>query len=468
MRGAAPQPRAAAGQSAIAGLADAARSLMRPVGGAAAELFGLTRPASSPVRPDAAGTQLAEAAAHGPSLTESSAAPATSGAATSGAATSGAATSGAASSDASTPAIAPASDGGRSSARSSNSRDRGRLLPAAVCIVALVVAVIAPLPGAAAGSAAPNTSSAADLAVAQGDPSGSPDPSTTPVPITGDGSILNYQGKQPVTYDSRALLISYTVKSRDTLGKIASKYGLAVTTVYWANKATLKNPQVLQPGQVLLIPPMDGLVVTVTVTDTLDSLAAKYDVAVQDIIDANNLPGTTIIGGQLLIIPGAETGPLPFTDGGSGGWSGRLLWPVPGHHGLTQRFGCTGVLAEPPFGNCRHYHSGIDVSAPEGATVVAAANGTVIYAGWKSAGSDGAGGGIVVWISHSGKIYSTYNHLSAEFVRVGQHVTAGQRIGSIGMTGNASGPHLHFEVWACYPWTGGTASCASNPLRWTR
>jgi murein DD-endopeptidase MepM/ murein hydrolase activator NlpD len=161
--------------------------------------------------------------------------------------------------------------------------------------------------------------------------------------------------------------------------------------------------------------------------------------------------------GQLLVIPVAQVpaipSPKPATAKSVRAWNGgRLRWPVPGHTNLSQ--GYTSV------------HRAIDIPAPTGSAVVAAYGGTVIFAGWKYAGSEGYGGGLVIWLSHGGKLWTTYNHLSAEFVHVGQVVSAGQRIGNIGMTGNATGPHLHFEVWACYPWTGGGTTCARNPLNY--
>jgi murein DD-endopeptidase MepM/ murein hydrolase activator NlpD len=94
--------------------------------------------------------------------------------------------------------------------------------------------------------------------------------------------------------------------------------------------------------------------------------------------------------------------------------------------------------------------------------VIAAYGGKVIWAGWKTGA--GSGGGIVVWIDSGGKLYETYNHLSRVYVKAGQIVKAGQHIANIGSTGMSTGPHLHFEVWSCYPWTGGTMSCARNPL----
>jgi murein DD-endopeptidase MepM/ murein hydrolase activator NlpD len=285
-------------------------------------------------------------------------------------------------------------------------------------------------------------------------------------------------GRRMAVDDARALIQSYTVQPGDTLDRIAGSFGLSPATIYWANKKALPDPQSLFPGQVLIIPPIDGVIVVAGPKDTLESIAARYGVDGQAIIDANDLAGPTILAGQILIIPGAETGSVPAPKGpGSSGAKGgaaakssggRLVWPVPGHKDVTQRFGCTGVASEPSYGNCAHFHDAIDIGAPEGSSVVAAAAGTVIYAGWKAAGSDGYGGGLVVWISHGGTLYTTYNHLSVELVKVGEPVSAGQRIGSVGMTGTATGPHLHFEVWVCYPWTGGDIGCARNPLNYTR
>ena len=91
--------------------------------------------------------------------------------------------------------------------------------------------------------------------------------------------------------------------------------------------------------------------------------------------------------------------------------------------------------------------------------MVAAASGVVVFAGWRSY----TGGGNVIWISDGSGLYTTYNHLSAWSVHAGQSVAAGERIGSIGTSGIATGPHLHFEVWTGYPWALGNVSDAVNP-----
>ena len=284
----------------------------------------------------------------------------------------------------------------------------------------------------------------------------------------GDSSIYNVMqvvGSAPGTSGFQ----TYIVKSGDSLKKIAGEFGLSYLTIYWANTSRLPNPTSIRVGLKLLIPPVDGVLVTVKAKDTLSGLAAKYHSTVQKIAAANDLSGTTVAIGQELIVPSTPPvlpAPKPPSAASLAWHGGKLRWPVPGHTEITQRFGCTGFYAEPPYGGCAHFHDAIDIVAPTGTPVVAAYGGTVIFAGWKYAGSPGYGGGLVVWISHGGTLWTTYNHLSAEFVHVGQVVKAGQRIGSVGMTGNATGPHLHFEVWACYPWTGGTVGCARNPLNY--
>ncbi|MBB5928309.1 transglycosylase family protein [Streptomyces echinatus] len=86
------------------------------------------------------------------------------------------------------------------------------------------------------------------------------------------------------------------------------------------------------------------------------------------------------------------------------------------------------------------YHTGVDFLVPTGTPVKAAAAGQVVAAGW------GGSYGYQVVIRHGDGRYTQYAHLSAISARVGQSVTAGQRVGRSGSTGNVTGPHLHFEV----------------------
>lgn len=103
------------------------------------------------------------------------------------------------------------------------------------------------------------------------------------------------------------------------------------------------------------------------------------------------------------------------------------------------------------------YHTGVDFIASSGTTVKAVGAGTVVSAGW------GGSYGNEVVIRHADGKYSQYGHLSSLSVSSGQSVTAGQRIGLSGSTGNSSGPHLHFEIR-----TGPSYGSDINPLAYLR
>jgi murein DD-endopeptidase MepM/ murein hydrolase activator NlpD len=335
-----------------------------------------------------------------------------------------------------------------------------RLVPIGLCALLAVAALVSWLPEIRPAQAArpAATARAAALGTAapapqfgQGD---GPQASDYSDVYLGDGSIPNTLQNPGVGIDATTLLRTYTVVSGDTLGEIAGRFGLATTTVYWANKAQLPDPASLRVGQQLLIPPMDGLLVKVAAKDTLASLAAKYKVSDQDIVDANNLPDTTLTLGQTLLIPGASGGAMPVSKGSSGRWvsPGYWTWPVDGYNYISQYFWSG--------------HHAIDIASPSGTPVAAAVGGTVIFSGLKLPGSAGYGGGLVIWIEEGTKLYTTYNHLSYSGVRVGQRVNAGQVVGRVGMSGNATGPHLHFEVWLGYPWALGTNADAVNPCRY--
>lgn len=113
---------------------------------------------------------------------------------------------------------------------------------------------------------------------------------------------------------------------------------------------------------------------------------------------------------------------------------GGLLWPTPGP--VTSGFG---YRIHPIYGY-RRFHPGIDIGAPTGQGIVAVLPGVVV-----SAGPMGTYGNIVV-IDHGNGFATAYAHQSRILVRAGQRVVAGQRIGLVGSTGAATGPHLHFET----------------------
>jgi peptidoglycan hydrolase-like protein with peptidoglycan-binding domain len=107
----------------------------------------------------------------------------------------------------------------------------------------------------------------------------------------------------------------------------------------------------------------------------------------------------------------------------------RLLWPVAAR--VAGGFG--------PRGD--RFHAGIDLPAPEGTPVRTAGFGRVVFSGY-----DAAGWGTFVLIAHRFGLRTLYAHLSSIHVSTGQAVAAGQRLGRVGSTGRADGPHLHFEL----------------------
>jgi murein DD-endopeptidase MepM/ murein hydrolase activator NlpD len=124
-------------------------------------------------------------------------------------------------------------------------------------------------------------------------------------------------------------------------------------------------------------------------------------------------------------------------------FNGTLRWPMNGT--VTQEFGCTGFSWEPPYGDCPHFHQGIDIVAPEGTPVHASGDGVVAYIGWNYA--DGADPAWIVIIAHSTSLETWYAHMQPRYpVQQGEHVRAGQTIGYEGNTGHSTGAHLHWAV----------------------
>ncbi len=116
-----------------------------------------------------------------------------------------------------------------------------------------------------------------------------------------------------------------------------------------------------------------------------------------------------------------------------------LMWPVEGH--ITSRFG--------PRGSS--FHDGLDISAPLGTPILAAASGEVMYSGALR------GYGNIVILRHRDGYVTVYAHNQKNLVREGERIRRGQVIARVGQTGRASGPHLHFEIRK--------DNLARNPLR---
>lgn len=236
----------------------------------------------------------------------------------------------------------------------------------------------------------------------------------------------------------RGRVDTYVVREDDTLWQIAGYYGLQPATLVWANQ--LPRPEAIYADQELLIPPGDGALVDVRAGETVDALAARFEVDPASIRDYgfNDL---SAVGepteGQTLLVPGSvlpqvADGPSELTaesvagEGVVGPATGTFLWPTEGW--ITQQFGGG--------------HNGLDIANEEWTPVNATDGGIVIFAGWNDYGL-----GYAVGIDHGNGFQTWYGHLANEpYVEVGQVIWQGGYLGPMGTTGNSSGPHLHFIV----------------------
>ena len=114
---------------------------------------------------------------------------------------------------------------------------------------------------------------------------------------------------------------------------------------------------------------------------------------------------------------------------------GKFAWPLPGYTRLSSQYGWRTC----PF-HGREKHSGLDIPAPFGTAVLAAASGTVVTASYQ-----GSYGNAVI-LSHGSALYTLYGHNSSLLVKVGDKVRKGQPIARVGSTGSSTGNHCHFEV----------------------
>jgi murein DD-endopeptidase MepM/ murein hydrolase activator NlpD len=256
----------------------------------------------------------------------------------------------------------------------------------------------------------------------------------------------------------RTEIIQYTIQSGDTLGSIAAKFDLDdIYTIIWSNPRNKYTT--LRAGTQLTILPEDGVYHEVTDPITIAALADMYGVTPYAIIDAdyNNLfgsmPETLLPPGMWVAVPGGESERVNFfapavqtvSSGGSGG-----AGVISGQYTL---WGCTSTIsggsppASRPLQNYKFMqgfslgsHEAVDLSSNIGDPVFASGAGTVAFAGWNDTGY-----GNVVVIAH-GANFSLYAHLNSYDVSCGQTVSAGSVIGTVGVSGNTSGPHLHFEV----------------------
>ncbi|GIK65104.1 MAG: hypothetical protein BroJett018_28980 [Chloroflexota bacterium] len=286
----------------------------------------------------------------------------------------------------------------------------------------------------------------------------------TPVPSSADFGPVIGRDNQPFTFQvgsGERGFSSYVIQQGDTLDGITKKFDLEdVCTIIWSNDRNKVNPP--RVNAEIVIPPTDGVFAKVREPITIKELAEATKVDPSVIIDSaynTQLLGATadsmLVEGVSVLVPGGNGGdcnvwqPAPIVAGDgstgssvSGGVANSGLW------GCNAQVTTTGFPVQVPVppGTYEFWqgfsgsHTGVDLAAPVGTTIMAAGSGTVIFAGWNQYGY-----GKVVVIAH-GSSYSLYAHMDSYSVSCGQSVSQGQAIGTIGMTGRTSGPHLHFEI----------------------
>lgn len=252
-------------------------------------------------------------------------------------------------------------------------------------------------------------------------------------------------------------LSTYIVEQGDTLDAIKDKFQLAdICTIVWSNERRKVSPLVV--GAALTIPPVDGYYARIRDPLTIAELAEQSGVTAESIINSIYNPLLAGATADSLLPEGAGV-MIPNGSGGSCNiWAARPGETAPAdptnilgfirYYGLL---GCDATIGQGSFPvnvpyngsfwqGFSAYHTGVDLAGNTGDPVVAAGGGTVIFAGWNDYGY-----GRTVAIAH-GTTFTIYAHLNSISVSCGQQVGALQVIGTLGSSGNSTGPHVHFEI----------------------
>jgi murein DD-endopeptidase MepM/ murein hydrolase activator NlpD len=223
----------------------------------------------------------------------------------------------------------------------------------------------------------------------------------------------------PGQHDEPALAgVVHVVKGGETIYRISRAYGIDAADLMETNGVT--DARAVAIGTELFVPGAPAVVEIPPVGDEAPQAGLTPTATTAATASATTKPSTTT----------SRTSTAPATPVTLGGprTAPPLAWPLKGV--LYGRYGVREGRR----------HDGIDIAAPEGTTVVAAADGTVIYAG------EQAGYGWIVILKHDGGLVTVYAHNSKLLVRDGGRVRRGDPVAKVGQTGRTTGPHLHFEV----------------------
>jgi len=288
------------------------------------------------------------------------------------------------------------------------------------------------------------------------------DPSLLPAFVGGRGGAYVERRIEPHTImpdRPRLEIIKYLVQQGDTLFGIAGRFGLKPESVLWANWDTLEqDPHTLKPGQELNIPPVDGVIYAWKEGDSLQDVANFFHIEPQAILE---WPGNDIAFNVDLENPGIEPGTLIVIPGGRRDPPSWQMVSItrnnpaaasilgPGFCGSIY----TGLIGDGFFGwptsstwiSGYNYvpglHEAIDIGGSIGNAIYAADDGVVVYSGWNNHGY-----GWTIVIDHGNGWQTLYAHLDTIKRGCGESVFQGNLIGTMGSSGNSTGPHLHFEM----------------------
>lgn len=175
--------------------------------------------------------------------------------------------------------------------------------------------------------------------------------------------------------------------------------------------------------------------------DSWETLAKKYETPLWALKSANekNLGGRAPASGDWVFVPqrrgfmgqNFNYGALSGNETEEIMSSGEFAWPVPASKRVSSPFGS----------RWGRHHDGIDIAAREGASIVAASDGVVVYSG-----SQIGGYGNITVLAHRDGFFTVYAHAQKNYTKKGERVHRGQVIAKVGQTGRSTGPHLHFEI----------------------
>lgn len=268
------------------------------------------------------------------------------------------------------------------------------------------------------------------------------------ITIVDDSALLPQEGPSGTIADiekpTNPIITRYIVRPGDTVSSLAKMFNVSEGTIRSFNN--LKKGSPLQVSQELVIMSITSAPYTVKKGDTLASIAKAYNGDATEIANYNGIDDGTLVVGDKITIPNGEV-PATATVATTPK-RGTAKVTAPAHD-----VGAKGSASEvgyyiAPIANYKrtqgiHGYNGVDLGAPKGTPIVAAAGGDVVVA--REGGWNGGYGSYVV-ISHSNGSQTLYSHMSKVDAYDGEHVVQGQVIGYVGATGHATGPHLHFEI----------------------